>query len=241
MIKTWSLSVGVGAMLAVMVFVCLPALDLSVAQWFYQKQFVTEPGIFLWIYTTVPTITQLTVGYLLVVILYSWRSPKRIGLSRNAAIFFLLCWLLGPGLLVNFALKDHVGRPRPVQITAFQGHETYAPPFTLSNGCQRNCSFVSGHASVGFVFVALAFVYRHYRYALFAAGMLAGSIIGYVRMAQGGHFLSDVIFSFVFTYVGIVLAYAIMTCLRLSMIDQPEADAHTDNRLDVNDQQAISE
>ena len=44
----------------------------------------------------------------------------------------MLCWLVGPGLLVNTVLKDHVGRPRPVQLEQFRGHERYVPPFQIA-------------------------------------------------------------------------------------------------------------
>ena len=49
----------------------------------------------------------------------------------------MLCWLVGPGLLVNTVLKDHVGRPRPVQPEQFRGHERYVPPFQRSSACYK--------------------------------------------------------------------------------------------------------
>jgi len=52
-----------------------------------------------------------------------------------------------------------------------------------------------GDASVGFGLVALAFVARRPRPWLLA-GIAAGAALGLMRMAQGGHYLSDVVFAF---------------------------------------------
>ena len=38
------------------------------------------------------------------------------------------------------------------------------------------------------------------RYAVFATAGLAGFVAGWGRVVQGAHFLSDVVFSFVFTF-----------------------------------------
>ena len=42
------------------------------------------------------------------------------------------------------------------------------------------------------------------------SAIASGSMIGYVRMAQGGHFFSDVVFSFFATYLGILCALGLM-------------------------------
>ena len=105
--------------------------------------------------------------------------------SLNSIIFLLLCWIIGPVLIVNVVFKNHVGRPRPSQIVEFNGSHHYVPPFSFSNACKKNCSFVSGHASVGFVFSALAFVYRDSRRKILLLSIFSGSVVGFVRMIQG--------------------------------------------------------
>lgn len=119
----------------------------------------------------------------------------RLAPWRRPAWFALLALLLGPGLLVNAVLKDHWGRARPAQTVEFGGQAQFTPAWVVSDQCDRNCSFVCGDASVGFGLVALAFIARRPRPWLLA-GIAAGAALGLMRMAQGGHYLSDVVFAF---------------------------------------------
>ncbi|MFI4988720.1 MAG: phosphatase PAP2 family protein, partial [Alphaproteobacteria bacterium] len=79
----------------------------------------------------------------------------------------------------------------------FGGDKLYTPPLSIADQCRHNCSFVSGEASLGFAFVAFGFAARtRCRQRLgMAAGLALGSNFGLLRMAQGGHFLSDVYFA----------------------------------------------
>lgn len=130
---------------------------------------------------------------LLIVILSRWLT--KFAPWRRPALFVLLALLLGPGLVVNTVLKDQWGRARPAQVAEFGGQAQFTPAWVVSDQCPRNCSFVCGDASVGFGLVALAFVSTRPRRWL-AAGIVAGAALGWMRMAQGGHFLSDVVFAF---------------------------------------------
>lgn len=134
------------------------------------------------------------------------KTPKAL-LWRKKLLFLLLVMLLGPGLLVNGILKDHsFGRPRPIQVEQFGGQDQFAPALRYSGECRTNCSFVCGHASIAFFVMALAWAFRR-RY-LFSVGLALGIVVGLVRMAQGGHFLSDVVFAFWAVYFTILpLAY----------------------------------
>jgi lipid A 4'-phosphatase len=121
------------------------------------------------------------------------RGTDWLGLRWRGLVFVLLCAALGPGLLVNLVLKDHWGRARPTQIEAFGGSHAYTPPVIPSEECERNCSFVAGDPSAGFFYLSFAML------AGSAAGAVAatalGLALGVLRMAEGGHFLSDVLFS----------------------------------------------
>ncbi len=119
------------------------------------------------------------------------------GLSRADIVYLLAVFLLGPGLLVNGVLKEHWGRARPSQIVEFGGDKRYTPPLVIADQCSHNCSFVSGEASVGFAFGAFGFAARTRRRRRLglAAGVGLGGAFGLLRMAQGGHFLSDVFFA----------------------------------------------
>jgi lipid A 4'-phosphatase len=111
-----------------------------------------------------------------------------------------LAWVLvvafGVGLLVHNALKDQVGRPRPVHVQAFGGPAPYIPALQLSSHCDTNCSFVSGHAAGAFSIMAWGMLAcRRRKLQWLWAGLVFGTVVGAVRMAQGGHFLSDVLFA----------------------------------------------
>lgn len=120
-----------------------------------------------------------------------------LGLSPRAAIFLLLSLALGPGLAINTIFKDHWGRARPAQITQFGGTQKFTPDFVPSDQCRRNCSFPAGDPAMGFYLVSVALLAGSAplrRKGLIAAVAL-GAALGVVRLAQGGHFLSDILAS----------------------------------------------
>lgn len=126
-----------------------------------------------------------------------------LGLDRKAIAFLLLVAVAAPVVLVNGILKEHWGRARPSQTEGLGGTRQFTPPFVPADQCARNCSFVSGEASFGFYFVALGFLVAApaRRRAVFAAATLFGAGVSLIRIAQGGHYLSDVAFAGVFTVV----------------------------------------
>jgi lipid A 4'-phosphatase len=124
---------------------------------------------------------------------FVWKSLAARG-RRRAAAFLLLALLIGPGLLVN-TLKNTWGRARPMTVVELGGDKRFTPALVPSDQCPRNCSFTSGHAAFGFWWMAPAFVDRRRRGMWLALGLALGLGIGLVRIAQGGHFLSDVLFS----------------------------------------------
>jgi len=114
---------------------------------------------------------------------------------RRAGIFLLLALALGPGLMVNTVFKDHWGRARPAQLAEFGGDKHYVIAGKPGDQCRSNCSFPAGDPSVGFVLVSVAFLLpggRGRRWAM-AGALGLGSALGLMRIAQGGHFLSDVV------------------------------------------------
>lgn len=122
------------------------------------------------------------------------RQVKLRRLARPAATL-LITLVLGLGLLVHGVLKEHWGRARPVQVMQFGGAAAYTPPWQPASECRRNCSFVSGHAGTGFALIALgALAAPRPRRRWLLAGWSAGLLLGALRIAQGGHFLSDVLF-----------------------------------------------
>jgi len=106
-------------------------------------------------------------------------------------------------IVVNLLLKNFWGRARPNDILQLGGKESYTPWFKVSDACSSNCSFVSGDASVGFALVGLFFLTKNKNFYWLA--LFSGFFLGIIRILEGGHFLSDIVFAgfliFILTYV----------------------------------------
>ena len=198
---------------ALALFLLLPQLDLWVSGLFYARGrgFVLEswPPVIL-VYRAVPWvawgIVLVTAGAGIWLFLFSrplWRF------DRKALLFVAFSTVLGPGFLANTVLKDHWGRARPVQIEAFGGPHRFTPAPLPAAECARNCSFVSGHAALGFSLVAFAFLLQPGppRRRGIGAALAVGGVVGLVRIAQGAHFLSDVVFAGLLVFGTTALLY----------------------------------
>jgi len=189
------------------VLVAFPALDLAVSGAFYdpaQGFWLKTHPLARFIYDLVPWISRAVLASLILFLLGGWvfyRRHAAFTRRRRAALFLLLVALIGPLLLVNGVFKEHWGRARPSQVVEFGGTKQFTRAAVPTDQCARNCSFVSGHASVGFYFLALAFVWPRRRMLWLALGTGAGLLIGLVRIVQGGHFLSDVLFAGIVVYL----------------------------------------
>jgi lipid A 4'-phosphatase len=192
--------------LAAAVFLLFPGIDLWASGLFYRAGdgfFLARWGPVRAIYAGVPYLTDaVVVGVIALYLLSLLRGRAIWRIDGRIAAFLLLALALGPGLLVNTVLKDHWGRARPSQVTAFGGTQAFTPAPLPAAECARNCSFPAGHPAMGFYLVSFAFLVRdrRRRRAATGAAIAAGAIVGLARLAQGGHFLSDVVFSGLLVY-----------------------------------------
>lgn len=185
--------------------VIFPGIDLTVSGWFFDP----AAGIFParhqafpeWVRKVLPTYMFAGVGLLILTwAAGEWLKEPIFGMSRRVTAYLVLSLALGPGLIVNALFKDTWGRPRPATIAEFGGPNTFVPALIFSDQCDTNCSFSSGHGALGFWPVALALLAPpRWRKGAVAAALAFGVMVGWVRIAQGGHFLSDVAFSAVIT------------------------------------------
>jgi membrane-associated PAP2 superfamily phosphatase len=111
--------------------------------------------------------------------------------------------VLGPGLLVNGVLKPNFARPKPGEIREFGGYHEFQPVGHIG-ASKVNRSFPSGHAAMGFALMAPAFALfpakKIWALGFLTLGCVTGAFIGTVRISQGGHFLSDVVWSLATVY-----------------------------------------
>ena len=113
--------------------------------------------------------------------------------SIKEIIYIWLAFVGSLGIFINLVLKTFWGRARPNDILQLGGKESFSPWYKYSDACVSNCSFVSGDAAVGFSLVILYLVTNNIKYAYFS--IFFGISIGLVRIVEGGHFLSDIVFS----------------------------------------------
>ncbi len=185
----------------VLLFLIWPELDLIVTRYFFDPLNQEFPANALpwvkWVYDDTPVINQWLGLLMLSALLLQWIRPGWPGLrARRSMCAWLLVVCIGLGFTVDWVLKDHFGRPHPYQTHVFTGDQDFVPAFHYRPLCEVNCSFVSGHAAGGFVWMAWGmWGWRRRRQAWLLAGVAAGSFIGAARVMQGGHFLSDVVFS----------------------------------------------
>ncbi|SDH11771.1 phosphatase PAP2 family protein [Roseospirillum parvum] len=200
--RRWAITLGLAAF-----FLVAAPVDVWVAGWFYDPASGTffQPGqhpLLDFVRKGLPPLLFGVVLYLEFMWLAGLALKERLipGLDGRRAAYLLGSLAVGPGLVVNTLLKDNWGRARPSQIEAFGGDAPFTPAWWIADACDKNCSFVSGHGALGFWVTAFAFLAPPpWRGRALAAALVFGAAVGLVRMAQGGHFFSDVVFAGIIT------------------------------------------
>ena len=212
------------AFVLLLAFTGWPEVELRLAAPFYRHGLGFPAGQLWWIQAIYLVFARFWVlAVILLALLLAGLLPfvrahwPRFPYRRKALLYLLTALVLGPGLIVNTVFKDHWGRPRPVHLTQFGGSATFTPVLAYSTQCAKNCSFPSGHAGAAFFPMAGYWLTRQRRWLVL--GISLGVLVGYVRMAMGAHFLSDIVFS------GLIVHF---TCRwlasRFGLPDQSEAD-----------------
>jgi membrane-associated phospholipid phosphatase len=184
------------AALTLGVFAVWPGLDLAGAHYFYHRGGFFGRNSFERLGRDFFRVTPFVV---LAVYAALWLAKHggvrlRWAPSGRAMIFLIATMIIGPGLVVNLGLKDHWHRPRPVQTQDFHGSSPFTPWYDDSGACKKNCSFVSGEAATGFWMVAPASVLPPpWRGPAMFAAFAFGFGASLLRLAFGGHYLSDVL------------------------------------------------
>jgi len=192
-----------------------PSIDLALARWVYASEGFYSNAFFDFLYRfgTYPAdavcgITGACFAFTYIYPYIEHRFPqfKKIypPLKNVRSVMLSLCLVMFIGALFIsvFVLKEHWGRPRPKQVTEFGGKLDFRP-YYLPTPLKRTMpakSFPSGHSTCGFYFLSLYFVGRRFNSRLLkilglSVGLGFGTLLSVVRIAQGGHFLSDCLFS----------------------------------------------
>lgn len=128
---------------------------------------------------------------------------------RFLAIFIVSSILVSE--VVVELLKNIFNRPRPRDIIFFNGDYSFIKLWAIG---EYGLSFPSSHSKSGFIFVLLFYIFYSYRKSLALLGLcfsfLLGIVLSVTRIAQGGHFLSDVFFSFVGSHLVVLILFFLL-------------------------------
>jgi len=204
------------ALALVILFATFPSIDLRFSALFFSPVGQPWPGL-----EPVPDRIRDTLregvelaAFLAFVMLVG--NLRLAALQRTGwRVWAFLCGpvILCAGLLVNGVLKAMIGRARPFSVTEFGGHQLFTPPFQFSTQCYSNCSFSSGEtaliASFFLPLCVLLWPRLERRGRLVAGGLAAAMIVlmSGLRIAAGGHFLSDVVMSILFSALTTLFLY----------------------------------
>lgn len=200
-------------LVAALVFTLFPQIDLTVSDvfedsnpaWAFKDSIAFLRTIALWI-------PWIAMGMVLIALVRQFWQ-KRMAMARPL-IAVLLAFALGPGLLVNGILKSTWHRPRPLLAVeqSEQGDDSaFKAWWDRSGACSTNCSFVSGEtAAATMVVAAAALLPLPWTGGAVWLAMLFAVIVAWMRVAFGGHYLSDVIFAALFTQLVVIASHHIV-------------------------------
>ena len=158
--------------------------------WFLKN---IQPWKFLYYYGNIPALILSISALVIFVLGYLKQCYIKF---RKISLYLVLVMIFIPGLLVNSILKDNWGRPRPRDIVEFNGKFEYEKLLTIDPESDGK-SFPCGHASMGFYFFVLCYIFRDkkrfWKWFFIWFAFVYGFLIGFARIVQGGHFLSDVV------------------------------------------------
>ena len=181
-------------------FLIHPEIDYRFSAIFFDGSFV-EKGANLetFIYDSVDILSIilfLFLGILLILVLKNGGVYFGV-FDKKSLVFLLTFFILTSGLVVNMTLKEFSGRARPSKVVQFGGDQQLTPPLLKAYECSNhNCSFSSGHSVLAFGIAVFALLFPMYKNRIFFAALFYGILVSIARIAQGGHFLSDTLFSF---------------------------------------------
>lgn len=145
----------------------------------------------------------LAAGLIVVALVAAYRSKAwRARLPLQRLWLSLAALALGPGLLTNLILKAHSGRPRPISVDLFGGSLHFVPAGSFAGACHSNCSFVSGEAAgAAWMLCLLVLLPPGLRWRVALPLFLISILTAYLRVAMGGHFVSDVVLGWLLSII----------------------------------------
>jgi len=218
-------AIALGIAVAVgLLFALFPQLDIAGARLFspddgFPLQHMQSLVLFrdgsMWL-------IQLIIAPVIIAVLIKLLFPRSRMLVRGRAALLLISTLiLGPWLVTNVVLKDNWARPRPREVVELGGAKAFVPWRSLAGTCERNCSFASGEASAAaWTFAPASLAPPPWRPLAYAGATAFTAAVSVKRAAFGGHFLSDVLFGGVITFLIVWLVHGLIFRWRTRISDE---------------------
>lgn len=200
----------------IVLYLIFPGLDLWIAGLFYDTAAQTFPlrtqlvamiareaaMIIAWAICA-PAIVALLVKLV--------RPDRPMLLPARTAVYLVTTIVLAAGIVTNFTFKTYWGRPRPAAVVEFNGQWHFQPWWQPGGECPRNCSFFSGEAATAFwTYAPASLAPPAFRPLAYVAATLFGAATGGLRMAFGGHFVSDVVVAGLVTFLLIWIMHGVI-------------------------------
>jgi lipid A 4'-phosphatase len=205
--------------LAQAAFAAFPGIDLAVSGLFADGRagFGWAHGTPAMINLLLRRIGELAALALILWCIYGGLSGLLHRVDLRAWGFAVLTVIIANGAVVNLLLKAHVGRARPMNVSEFGGAAQFTPAWQVTDQCARNCSFASGEVSLAASLAIAAVVLlwprlktrEARRWALLAASVYV-VVVAIFRIGLGRHFLSDAVFSALFSGAIALILYRLL-------------------------------
>lgn len=184
-------------------------LDLLLSTSIYEKYEWNLGKEFIWrfMYDWGPSASLITSFIYFIVFILKKIKFSNIRTKSSLLLFPIITLIIGPGILVNLVGKELWGRPRPINCIELNGEKKFQSVFSI-NLSSKEKSFPSGHAATGFHLCTIALLLsKRWRFFSFFSFAIWGCLISTARILQGGHFLSDILGSFIIVSLVCVLFY----------------------------------
>ena len=210
----------------------LDMVDLAVASYFYSEHCRCFPANDLagvrWLDQTIRWAGRLAIPILIVWILRCkylamlTKSNEQVYRQKiRALLFMIVLGMLTPVIFIHEVLKGEIGRARPRHVEQFSGTNSFTTAWVKSKACRGDCSFTSGHVAFGAWLMAGWYLGGRQRWLFLSLGAAVTCLIGWLRMAQGAHFLTDVIGSVLLVWLTAHLLSIVLYGIEYRMKDDP--------------------
>ncbi len=200
------------SVLAALVPTIWPALDLRAAALFTGNTPAIESRMWWWV-ESINLWAPAAFRSLLAICAVAWlvaQFTERWKAWRLPLAFVVCAGIAGPGAIVNWGFKENWQRARPYQVENFGGTQQFSRAAVMTDQCDNNCSFVSGHVACGFFFSSLLLLHVRRRKTWLVVGTVAGLAIGFSRMSAVAHWFSDVLWAYPITLMSSWLVWQLL-------------------------------